>query len=608
MHRPTHPASPAAPRRRPVRARARVAAALTTLALTVAGALAASAQEEPPAAPGPCPAAVPVAELTPGMPGLYGLTVSKGDTPERFDVEVLDVLTDGIAPGVPMIVVETSSPAIERAGGIWAGMSGSPVYTADGRWVGAVAYGLASTASPIGGITPATEMAKVLGYNATVPQARLKTTGKFPPALAAKVDKADEGASLAQVRGGYKRLPVDIGVAGLADSRLGKVEAKLGQGANVYRAAGSSGGAAAPGGIALGGNFAAAIAYGDITVGGVGTTTVVCGDQALAFGHPFENVGPSSFSAHTASAVTIQPDGFSPFKLANFGGVAGTVDQDRRAAIRGKLGAGPATIPVTANATDLDTGNSREGVTQITDTRYFHAFAPFAVLGNSDVVTDRIGDGRAQVSWTITGTTAEGPFELTRSNKYAYDKDESTPFDDDITYLAVSELAGQLDALQRTRLADVTFTGLTTSTTVNGTYAADRITKVEQRVGNAWVPVPRGGITARPGQTIRLLATLTPDGGGPVRIRGLNVTVPADASGAAGTITVRGGNELVEPTTIPATFDELLASFREAPRGNEVIATLGLDDGEGGTTTVQTVRKATPEVTDGRFDFALTVS
>ena len=118
----------------------------------------------------------------------------------------------------------------------------------------------------------------------------------------------------------------------------------------------------------------------------------------------------------------------------------------------------------------------------------------------------------------------------------------------------------------------------------------------------------RGGITARPGQTIRLLATLTPDGGGPVRIRGLNVTVPADASGATGTITVRGGNEFVEPTTAPATFDELLASFRETPRSNEVIATLGLDDGEGGTTTVQTVRKATPEVADGRFDFALTVS
>ena len=40
-------------------------------------------------------------------------------------------------------------------------MSGSPVYAADGRLVGAVAYGLAGS-SPIAGITPAAEMVKLL--------------------------------------------------------------------------------------------------------------------------------------------------------------------------------------------------------------------------------------------------------------------------------------------------------------------------------------------------------------------------------------------------------------------------------------------------------------
>ena len=63
-----------------------------------------------------------------------GWTVSEGRDPEPFDAEVLGVLPDAIAPGRDMIVVDTSSPAITDAGGIWFGMSGSPVYHDAGSW------------------------------------------------------------------------------------------------------------------------------------------------------------------------------------------------------------------------------------------------------------------------------------------------------------------------------------------------------------------------------------------------------------------------------------------------------------------------------------------
>ncbi len=76
-----------------------------------------------------------------------------------------------------MIVVRTSSDAITTAGGIWFGMSGSPVYDADGHLVGAVAYGLAG-ASPIAGITPAAEMRKLLrGGGAAVGGAQGRVDG-----------------------------------------------------------------------------------------------------------------------------------------------------------------------------------------------------------------------------------------------------------------------------------------------------------------------------------------------------------------------------------------------------------------------------------------------
>ena len=58
---------------------------------------------------------------------------------------MLGRITDGIAPGVDMILADVSSPALTRAGGVWAGMSGSPVYTADGRLIGSVSYGLAAS-------------------------------------------------------------------------------------------------------------------------------------------------------------------------------------------------------------------------------------------------------------------------------------------------------------------------------------------------------------------------------------------------------------------------------------------------------------------------------
>jgi SpoIVB peptidase S55 len=89
-----------------------------------------------------------------------GYTISSGTTPKPFTARVIGVLKDGIAPGLDMIIVETDSPAIRDAGGIWAGMSGSPVYTSDGRLLGAVAYGLSGAPSRIGGITPAEEMLK----------------------------------------------------------------------------------------------------------------------------------------------------------------------------------------------------------------------------------------------------------------------------------------------------------------------------------------------------------------------------------------------------------------------------------------------------------------
>ena len=89
----------------------------------------------------PCPAPVPLSSVQAGMVG-EGLTVVSGSTPVPFKVDVLGVLDDGVGVGRDMIMIKVSDYAgqhvIDQGDGIWAGMSGSPVYV-DGKLLGAVA-------------------------------------------------------------------------------------------------------------------------------------------------------------------------------------------------------------------------------------------------------------------------------------------------------------------------------------------------------------------------------------------------------------------------------------------------------------------------------------
>ncbi|MQA83785.1 MAG: hypothetical protein GEV03_03885 [Streptosporangiales bacterium] len=65
-------------------------------------------------------------------------------------------------------------------------------------------------------------------------------------------------------------------------------------------------------------------------------------------------------SAHTAEAITVVDDpAGTPFKLANIGGVAGTLDQDRLTAVRARLDESPTATPITSHVSSGD--RSRTG-------------------------------------------------------------------------------------------------------------------------------------------------------------------------------------------------------------------------------------------------------
>jgi SpoIVB peptidase S55 len=533
-----------------------------------------------------------------------GLTVARGTTPESFDVKVLGVLQDGIAPGVDMIIVDTESTALDAAGGIWAGMSGSPVYAdADDRLIGAVAFGLSLGPSKIGGLAAAEDMNKVLGLPVAAPQTVALTSSLRKEVMATGDVTARQAAS------GLRRLPIPFAVSGLGNGRLRALTDRL-PGSERFLPHSASAAAAAPGNpaeIVPGGNFAAALSYGDITAAGVGTTTARCGNSVVAFGHPMNFDGPTALSAHTATAIVIQDDpAFVPYKLANIGGVVGTLDQDRLSGVRTLLGPAPTPIPVRSSVTDGSAG--RDGLTDVNRTRDVPYVAPFHLLANLDRVWDRIAGGRITVGWTVVGTAAGKPFSLTRTNKFA------DSFD--VSFSSIFEMSDMLGALADNRFADVQFNSVDIHASGQPQFLTYRITGVQRRVGSRWRRLKvNSPLKVEPGAKIRLRVLLAADRGTaaipPVHA---SLKVPANIGRKQGSLEVTGGFQGAEgfpgeeglggPGGLPGSdevksFGELVADLEDTPQNNEVRAELRLATRDEMPPPVASVRRTLAEVVSG---------
>ncbi len=601
--------------RRTWRGRAALTGTGTVLAVLASG-LAVPAQSAPmqAAAVDECPAAVPVSSVTEGMTG-EGLTVVKGRTPQPFDVEVLGVLDDGIGAGRDMILIKVSDQAgkhvIDQGGGIWAGMSGSPVYV-DGKLLGAVSYGFTSTTSPIGGLTPAEDMYKVLNLPSVAAarpvQAKAATSVKL---TAAQRKALGAKAQVATPRGSLRQLAVPLAMGGVSAKRVDAFQTaadKAGLAVKAY----SSGRAAAPSAVpaatpTAGGNFAAALAYGDATLAGIGTTTAVCGNRALAFGHPLLLSGPADYGANDADAKMIVNDGsWGAYKLASVGDSFGSVDQDRTTALRSDLTATPNTTTITTTVHNGDTGAERTGTTQVTTDAFLSIAAIFATWANDDAVFDEWGDGTATHKWTITGTRADGkPFTLTRSDRFA---DQS-----DVTIDPSFELADTLDTLIYNDFEKVTIDNVDVDTTFRTAYQQFSIKKVQVKVNGKYV-VPKS-VTTKAGATLSIRVGVQPYRQTTLSYRVLKLKVPKEARGQSGELSVTGGAYLgfddeldlaclllgdCDEQDSEGSFDKLLASIASTPRNDAIQADLSIETDEDVKSVAVATKHASQVVTGAK--------
>jgi len=539
---------------------------------------------------------MPVSSVRAGMAG-QALTVVRGSTPQPFAVEVLGVMTNGIGAGRDLIVIEASDlpgrQVISQGGGIWAGMSGSPVYIG-GKLLGAVAYGFSASPSPIGGVTPAADMVKLLTMS-TSSQAAAKaeaagdrTSVALSPTIRQQVAERAERAAPPKL----ERLAMPLAVGGLGLNRLARLqEDAAAAGHPVVAHAGAGRAAASVRATSArpraGGNFAATLSYGDLTASGAGTTTFVCDKQALAFGHPLNFAGASTYGADDAVSLAIIKGDTSqpPFKLATLKGPFGTVDQDRLAGLRAKLGSMPATTPVIATIRNVDSKNSRRGVTRVTDPALLPGLAPFAVVANYDATFDEIGDGRATSTWTIAGTRARGvPFTVTRSNRWASRID--------IAAEPAFDLGYALDQLVNNEFEKVTVRRVTFGSSVATAYRRLRIVDLAVSVNGGRYLKPQV-LRVKAGSRLRVRVSMRPFQSTSVRTATLELTVPKGAGGQAGALEVVGGVDLAQvgvsedPGCLLSeagcgsepeeSLNGIIRAITSAPRNDDLVARLTLN-------------------------------
>src|SRR3954447_12508091 len=425
------------------------------------------------AATGSCDTATAVAGLLAGDP-VHGLTVTSGTTPSVFTGSVLGVLDDGIEPGVDMVMTKLTSPEISDVGGIWEGMSGSPVYAADGSLIGAVAYTLSFGATPIAGITPWEDMQTYAGHEPA--PLRVKV-----PASAARAIAAQTGVSKAQAAAGFRELKAPTVLSGLSPRPLPRATGRAYLGSDVT-AAGHVSAQNSPtaADMIAGGNLVATESTGDIVFGGLGTITSVCAGRVVGFGHPMEFVGNSTYGMAGADALFIQGDSLgSPFKVANLGDLLGTIDQDRMTGISGPLGPIPDSTPITSTVTyDPASGPVRtrtgSSAVQLPDATAAVTFYEF--VANHQKVLDAYQGGSEAQSWTVKGHTTSGAFTFKGGNRYADSAD--------ISYGSSYDLPDLLFLL--TSVGGVTVDWVNVTSDVVDDSSVLKIVGADQRRGGSW--------------------------------------------------------------------------------------------------------------------------
>ncbi|MFT4215898.1 MAG: hypothetical protein QM619_01755 [Micropruina sp.] len=437
---------------------------------------------------------VPVKEARAWQAGhaVTGKTVWQGTDPGAFTGSYIGFVADALGKGKDLLLFRLSNSIIDgtngmRGAGIWAGMSGSPVYDGDGRLIGAVAYRLTTENLPIAGVTPA-EYMKAIGTTAV-------TSARTVQLSRSGLKVSDVGSRVAgtQLTGSTLSQVATVNVAGPAGAKenafTNRTLARTPRSAGAATLLRSGTFAAAPRQLATskplvaGGNVMVGLASGDLPLGSIGTVTAICGRTVWAFGHPMTQEGKVSMLLSNASVALVVPDGAgatgSYKQVSEIFAPVGMVTEDRRVGVRGTVGA-VSGFPLTV---DIQNPKGKQIDSYAVQIAYPDAAATAVatMVGQAALEQlDQVGSGSGQVTWTIRYKRANGKKDkLTNSqviaSRYYFPDEIGTPPADDVW------------AITDQTFEDATITGVdVTLKLVSADAIGYRVSKVQKFSDGKW--------------------------------------------------------------------------------------------------------------------------
>ena len=574
-----------------------------------------------------------------GMKG-FGKTVVLGRKIETFDVEVLGILAnnkvnENVLINGKSILVKVSGEVIKRAGGIAAGMSGSPVYI-DGKLMGGVSSGWIMTDHTVGLVTPIEEMLEIWSYpdmacadtdgnsaiKRWIPEAPLQLGGN--PVSAILEAPFDIAAAIKPAAGEavFRQASVDVYIEGLYGRAADALKTKL-QKKNVIVARKGAlpakedlDGIERQDGTAEtfepGSALGIQLARGDINMTTLGTVTHRSGPRILALAHPFLKKGAVSFLLtgayihHSFSSVQM------PFKIGAPTEMLGVINQDREKGLSGEIGRLPEMVPVQIDVFDKNLQINRSINYQIVrDPSVFVMVLESTLIQALEGVIDRAGAGTALMGVSLDCSSRKG-------EKYNFRRENMFYSRTDIVQALINEVTSLMDMVTESEHEEVMPTRLLLKIEVETRRRTLSIEKVEIKNSS----VSSGGIldvevTLRPFREkkfVRKVKLPIPHDIGrenlTLSVYGLNmkvedVDVPADSRES------KTGRDSRSEESLPGDFDAVIRSWVNSPKNSDILFQLTAEGDE--TKKLKLNGKdfeiqPTNLVVTGRVDTTLTLS
>lgn len=550
-----------------------------------------------------------------------GLTVTHGTTPERFTGTyvgftraALGADADGRKVDLLLFrlfgagIDSTSTPVGETPAGIWAGMSGSPLYTRDGALIGAVSYGLNTANGPVAGVTPADYMKRIGVDRLATPGAVALTRQNLRSV--SRADAADlDGRQAHRIRT-VKLVAGGASVNAFANRTLARTAASSPLAGSLrardFAVAPGQDAVATP--LVAGGNVAVGYGTGDAFTGAIGTVTAICGSTVWAFGHSLDFTGETSLSMHNASVALVVPDATGQtgsYKQSSvIGPQVGTFTTDAFGGLRGQLGLLRGYPVVVSVQTSGGRALSTYAGSVVTPEAGGVLAGMLAGTPALDLL-DNAGRGTARLDWAISyrrGNGATGT--LTNTQFYAGSGDLADQL--------AADVGADVDALSTTDLDDSSVTGIAMTLTLQSSSAIEyRFVGAQVRVKGVWRslrgrslakphrhlvrPLLREYVNGRPravsaGPTTQLTLRRSAQGQGRVRFASTAPTcVEIDDE-----LVCDGGDEAT-----PTSFDRLLTQLDGLRPATGAVARVKVGLRRGATTHVR--RFQAPGVVTGRY-------